>query len=79
MFGDYSSRIKSWLRRMIMPPSVPAMPLPTFLTSCIIQDQPDHLVLALRIPKATVNANIALMIALADFAGDGFVERNFPG
>lgn len=46
--------------------------LPTLLADAsIIQEQPDHLVVAIRIPKALINANLHLFAALADCAGGG--------
>jgi hypothetical protein len=46
--------------------------LPTFLADgSIIQEQDDHLVVAVRIPKATINANLHLFAALAESAGSG--------
>jgi hypothetical protein len=37
--------------------------------SCIIEEQEDHLVLAIRIPKATIISNLAVLGALADCCG----------
>jgi hypothetical protein len=36
---------------------------------CIIEEQDDHLVLAIRMPKATIASNIALLAAMADYCG----------
>ena len=36
---------------------------------CIIEDQEDHLVVAIRIPKATISSNLALFAALAGRCG----------
>jgi hypothetical protein len=36
---------------------------------CIIEEQDDHLVLAIRVPKATIMANLALFNALANCCG----------
>jgi hypothetical protein len=37
--------------------------------SCIIEEQDDHLMLAIRMPKATIASNIALLAAMADCCG----------
>jgi hypothetical protein len=37
--------------------------------SCIIEEQDDHLVLAIRVPKATIVSNLALFAALANCCG----------
>jgi len=37
--------------------------------SCIIEEQEDHLVLAIRLPKATIVANLALFNSLANCCG----------
>jgi hypothetical protein len=45
---------------------------------CIIEEQPDHLVLAVRVPKATIAANRALFAAMGARADvDGHQEK--PG
>jgi hypothetical protein len=36
---------------------------------CIIEEQDDHLVLAIRVPKATIASNMALFAAMADCCG----------
>ena len=38
---------------------------------CIIEEQPDHLVVALRLPKALIRANLPLMSAVADRCSPG--------
>jgi hypothetical protein len=53
-------------RKFVEVPRTPM--LPHFQTDgCIIQEQDDHLVLAIRIPKATIGANLHLFAALADY------------
>lgn len=42
---------------------------------CVIEEQEDHLVLAVRIPKTTINANMALLAVLADLAGASLGRR----
>ena len=37
--------------------------------SCIIEEQEDHLVIAIRVPKATVANNLAMFVAMADRCG----------
>jgi hypothetical protein len=37
--------------------------------SCIIEEQDDHLVLAIRVPKATIVSNLPVFRALADWCG----------
>jgi hypothetical protein len=37
--------------------------------ACVIDDQPEHIVLAVRVPKDTIAANIPLMAYLADQSG----------
>jgi hypothetical protein len=37
--------------------------------SCISEEQEDHLVLAIRVPKSTIFSNIALLAAMIDAAG----------
>jgi hypothetical protein len=41
---------------------------PSFKDSCVIEEQDDHLVLAVRIPKVTINSNMALLAVLSDLA-----------
>jgi hypothetical protein len=42
-------------------------PLPSITSyACIIEEQPKHLVVAVRISKAAVNANLSFFTALAD-------------
>jgi hypothetical protein len=36
---------------------------------CIIDDQPDHIVVAIRVPKSLISENFALLAALTDAAG----------
>jgi hypothetical protein len=36
--------------------------------SCILDNQPDHLVLTIRVPKEVIRNNIPLLMALADEA-----------
>jgi hypothetical protein len=44
--------------------------MPSFETDgCIIEDQADHLVLAIRVPKSTIAANVHLFAALANHVG----------
>jgi hypothetical protein len=38
---------------------------------CIIEEQPHHLVLAIRVPKELIAANLPLLAALADLAAPG--------
>jgi hypothetical protein len=42
------------------------MRLPSITRHCIIEDQDDHIVVAIRIPKAEIANNIHLLAALAD-------------
>jgi hypothetical protein len=45
----------------------PGVFFPSFREDCcVIEEQEDHLVLAVRIPKATIAANLALFSAFAD-------------
>lgn len=46
--------------------------------SCIIEEQADHLVIAIRVPKATVAANLAMFSAMADRCGAGRNARPYP-
>lgn len=41
------------------------MDFPSITNHCVIEDQDDHLVIAIRIPKAEIVANIHLLAALA--------------
>jgi hypothetical protein len=43
---------------------------------CIIDDQPDHIVVAIRLPKALVSENHRLLVALTEAAGGSVV--NYP-
>jgi hypothetical protein len=43
--------------------------LPSIAGNCIIEDQGDHLIVALKIPKATIQDNLPLFGALAYYAG----------
>jgi len=45
---------------------------------CIIEEQLDHLVLAIRIPKATIVSNLALLGALAECCGGVWSTRADP-
>jgi hypothetical protein len=40
------------------------------LDSCIIEEQDDHLVVALRIPKATIAKNVPFLACLAESCSD---------
>jgi hypothetical protein len=46
--------------------------------SCIIEDQEDHLGLAIRVPKATIVSNMALLGALAECCGGVWSTRADP-
>jgi hypothetical protein len=46
--------------------------------SCIIEEQDDHLVLAIRIPKATIVANLPVLAALAERCGAVWSTRADP-
>jgi len=46
--------------------------------SCIIEEQEDHLVLAIRVPKATIAANLAFLGALAECCGGVWSTRSDP-
>jgi hypothetical protein len=45
---------------------------------CIIEEQPDHLVLAIRVPKATIVSNLSLLGALAECCGGVWSTRADP-
>ena len=45
------------------------LPWPLFTNdACIIEEQPDHLVVAIRVPKETIRNNLAFLTALAERA-----------
>jgi hypothetical protein len=46
--------------------------------ACIIAEQPDHLVLSIRIPKSKVLSNHPLLMALAERAGETLRENPLP-
>jgi hypothetical protein len=46
--------------------------------SCIIEEQDDHLVLAIRVPRATIVSNMALLGALAECCGAVWSTRTDP-
>jgi hypothetical protein len=43
--------------------------IPSLVTNCIIEEQEDHLVIAVRVPRSVIKKNVSLLAALADIVG----------